>query len=170
MTAATKSRLDRSWLSRLRLRDYSLSETLNVNHLEGTKTVAKIATVAADGGAFSHEIDTLYSDYVTIDVVYSTLTATAAAYSTSLKLQQSDSAGSGQTDIGGVFTVTPVAGVTTGNHICRFNVDMRGKKRYLTVVANPAKPATVASVAHLGKTEDMPTTAAKTGVSNYVSG
>jgi hypothetical protein len=141
-----------------------------VNHLEGTKTVAKIAAVATDGGAFAHEIDTRYADYVAIDVVYSTLTATAAAYATSLKLQQSDSAGSGQTDIGGVFTVTPVAGVTTGNHICRFNVDMRGKKRYLTVVGNPAKPCTVASVANLGKMEDMPIDAAKAGVSNYVSG
>jgi hypothetical protein len=141
-----------------------------VNHLEGTKTVVKMATVASDGGSYSHEIDTRYADYVSIDVVYSTLTAAApGGYATSLKLQQSDASGSGQVDVPG-FTVTPVAGVTTGNHVCRFNVDMRGKKRYLTVVANPAKPATVASVARLAKMEDMPIDATTAGVSNYVSG
>jgi hypothetical protein len=140
------------------------------NQLEGTKTVVKVASVAADGGAFAHEIDTYGADYVSVDVVYSTFTATSAAYATSLKLQQSDASGSGQTDVGGVFTVTPVAGVTTGNHVARFNVDMRGKKRYLTVVGNPAKPATVCSVARLSKMEDEPYNATTAGVSNYVSG
>lgn len=140
-----------------------------MNHLEGTKTVVKVANVAADGGAFSHEIDTYGADYVSVDVVYSTFTATSAAYATTLKVQQSDTSGSGQTDIPGL-TVTATAGVTTGNHVARFNVDMRGKRRYLTVVGNPAKPATVASVARLGKNEDEPYNAATAGVSNYVSG
>jgi hypothetical protein len=140
-----------------------------VNHLEATKTVVKIASVAVDGGSFSHEIDTYGADYVSVDVCYSTFTATSSAYATSLKVQHSDTAGSGQQDVAGL-TVTPVAGLTTGNHVCRFNVDMRGKKRYLTVVGNPAKPATVASVARLGKVEDEPYNAATAGVSNYVSG
>ncbi len=140
-----------------------------MNHLEATKTVVKIASVAVDGGSFSHEIDTYGADYVSVDVCYSTFTATSSAYATSLKVQHSDTAGSGQQDVAGL-TVTPVAGLTTGNHVCRFNVDMRGKKRYLTVVGNPAKPATVASVARLGKVEDEPYNAATAGVSNYVSG
>jgi hypothetical protein len=139
------------------------------NPLEGTKTVVKVAAVTTDGGAFTHEIDTRYADYVSVDVVYSTFTATSTAYSTSLKVQESDTAGSGQTDVPGM-TVTPTAGLTTGNHVCRFNVDMRGRKRYVTVVGNPAKPATVASVARLGKVEDEPYNAATAGVSNYVSG
>lgn len=137
------------------------------NHLEGTKTVAKVASVATDGGAFSHEIDTYGADYVSVDVVYSTFTATSTAFATSLKVQHSDTSGSGQTDI---LTATAVAGVTTGHHVARFNVDMRGKKRYLTVVGNPAKPATVASVARLSKLEDEPYNAASAGVSVYVSG
>lgn len=140
-----------------------------MNHLEGTKSVVKIATVSTDGGSFSHEIDTYGSDYVSVDVCYSTFTATSAAYATTLKVQQSDVAGSGQQDVPGL-TVTAVAGLTTGNHVCRFNVDMRGKKRYLTVVGNPGKPATVASVARLGKVEDEPYNAITAGVSNYVSG
>ena len=140
-----------------------------MNHLEGTKTKVKIAAVASDGGSFSHEIDTLGSDYVSIDVVYSAFTATSSAYATSLKIQESDSAGSGQEDVSGL-SVTPTAGATTGNHVCRFNVDMRGRKRYLTVVANPSKPATVCSVARLAKCEDEPYDATTAGVSNYVSG
>jgi hypothetical protein len=139
-----------------------------VNHLEGTKTVVKIANVAADGGAFSHEIDTYGADYVSVDLCYSTFTATSAAYATVLKVQESDTAGSGQTDVPG-GTVTAVAGTTTGNHVARFNVDMRGRKRYITVVGNPGKPATVASVARLSKLEDEPYNAATANVSNYVS-
>lgn len=140
-----------------------------MNHLESTKTAVKIASVATDGGSFSHEIDTYGADYVSVDVCYSTFTATSAAYSTLLKVQESNVSGSGQTDVPGL-TVTAVAGVTTGNHVARFNVDMRGRKRYLTVVGNPAKPATVASVARLSKNEEEPYNAATAGVSNYVSG
>lgn len=140
-----------------------------MNHLEGTKTAVKIASVTTDGASFSHEIDTYGADYVSVDVCYSTFTATSAAYSTSLKVQESNASGSGQTDVPGL-TVTAVAGRTTGNHVARFNVDMRGRKRYLTVVGNPAKPATVASVARLSKNEDEPYDAATAGVSNYVSG
>jgi hypothetical protein len=140
-----------------------------VNHLEGTKTVVKIASVTTDGASFSHEIDTYGADYVSVDVCYSTFTATSAAYSTLLKVQESNVTNSGQTDVPGM-TVTAVAGRTTGNHVARFNVDMRGRKRYLTIVGNPAKPATVASVARLSKIEDEPYDAATAGVSNYVSG
>ena len=140
-----------------------------MNHLEGTKTVVNIANVAADNGSFTHEIDTRYADYVSVDVCYSTFTATSAAYASTLKVQESDVSGSGQVDVHGL-TVTAVAGVTTGNHVARFNVDVRGRKRYLTVVGNPAKPATVASVARLSKIEDEPYNAATANVSNYVSG
>lgn len=139
-----------------------------MNNLEGTKTVVKIASVTTDGGAFSHEIDTYGADYVSVDLCYSTFTATSSAYATSLKVQESDVTGTAQTDITGA-TLTAVAGLTTGNHVARFNVDMRGRKRYLTVVGNPAKPATVASVARLSKIEDEPYNAATANVSNYVS-
>lgn len=139
-----------------------------MNYLEGTKTVVKIANVTTDGGAFSHEVDTLGADYASVDVCYSTFTATSAAYSTVLKVQESDVAGSGQVDIPDAVAVA-TAGRTTGNHIARFNVDMRGRKRFLTVVGNPGKPATVASVARLSKLEDEPFNAASAGVSNYVS-
>lgn len=144
-----------------------------MNHLEGTKTSAKITASVATNATHSHEIDTYGADYASIDVVFSNFTASTANYATVLKLQQSDLAGSAQADIPG-YTVTATAGRTTGvglnGAVCRYNVDMRGKKRYLTVVATPSVAATIASVARLAKMEDMPTKASDAGVDNYVSG
>jgi hypothetical protein len=145
-----------------------------VNHLEGTKTSASISAAVATSGTHSHEIDTIGTDYASIDVVFSNFTAAATNYATVLKVQQSDTAGSGQTDLGGVFTVTAGAGRTTGvginGAVCRFNVDLRGKKRYLTVRATPGVAANIATVARLAKMEDMPTTATGAGVDAFVSG
>lgn len=144
-----------------------------MNHLEGTKTSAKITAAVATSGTHSHEIDTIGTEYASIDVVFSNFTAAAANYATVLKLQQSDVSGSGQTDLSG-FTVAAGAGRTTGvglnGAVCRFNVDLRGTKRYLTVVATPGVAANIASVARLGKAQEMPTTAASADVNNFVSG
>lgn len=144
-----------------------------MNHIEGTKTSAKISTSVSTSQTHSHEIDTYGADYVSVDVVFSNFSTATSSYASVLKLQQSDTAGSGQTDVSG-FTVTAGAGRTTGVGLngacCRFNVDMRGKKRYLTVVATPGNSAGVASVARLSKNEDMPTTASSANVDNFVSG
>lgn len=140
-----------------------------MNHLEGTKTVAKVSVAVAANATHSHEIDTLGADYASIDVVFSAFTAATTSYASVLKLQQSDVSGSGQADVSG-YTITAGAGSTTGGTgaVARFNVDLRGKKRYLTVVTTPGNAATVASVARLGKQEEMPITAADMGVNNVV--
>lgn len=144
-----------------------------MNHLEGTKTSARITASVAANATHSHEIDTYGADYASIDVVFSHFTAATSSYASVLKVQQSDVSGSGQTDLSG-FAVTAGAGRTTGVGIngatCRFNVDLRGKRRYLTVVATPGTPAGIATVARLSKMEDMPTKASDAGVDNYVSG
>jgi hypothetical protein len=145
-----------------------------VNHLEGTKTVAKITALVAENGTYTHEIDTLGARYVSLDVVYTAFTAATPAYAAVLKVQQSDTAGSGQVDLGGVFTVSTAgnAGAVSGNTgaTARFNIDLRGKKRYLTVVTSPGKQAGIASVARLSKMEDMPVERVAAGVNTYVSG
>ncbi len=140
-----------------------------MNHIEGTKTVAKVSVAVAANATHSHEIDTLGADYASIDVVFSAFTAATTSYASVLKLQQSDTAGSGQADVSG-YTITAGAGATTGGTgaVARFNVDMRGKKRYLTVVATPGNPATISTVARLSKLEDMPITAAAMGVNDVV--
>lgn len=140
-----------------------------MNHLEGTKTVAKVTVAVATNATHSHEIDTLGADYASIDIVYSAFSASTSSYASVLKLQQSDTSGSGQVDVTG-YSVTAGAGATTGSNgaVARFNVDMRGKKRYLTVVTTPGNAATVATVARLSKLEDMPITAAAMGVNDLV--
>lgn len=140
-----------------------------MNHLEGTKTVAKVSVAVAANATHSHEIDTLGADYASIDVVFSQFTAATTSYASVLKLQQSNTSGSGQADVSG-FTITAGAGSTTGGTgaVARFNVDLRGKSRYLTVVTTPGNAATIATVARLGKQEDMPITAAAMGVNDVV--
>jgi hypothetical protein len=140
-----------------------------VNHLEGTKTVAKVSVAVATSGTHSHEIDTLGADYASIDVVFSQFTAATTSYASVLKLQQSNTSGSGQADVSG-YTITAGAGATTGGvgAVARFNVDMRGRSRYLTVVATPGNAATISTVARLSKQEDMPITAAAMGVNDLV--
>lgn len=140
-----------------------------MNHLEGSKTLAKVSVAVATNATHSHEIDTYGADYASIDVVFSAFSATTSAYASVLKVQESNSSGSGQTDISG-YSITAGAGATTGNTgaVARFNIDVRGRKRYLTVVATPGNAATVATVARLDKLEDMPYTAAGMGVNNVV--
>lgn len=140
-----------------------------MNHLEGTKTVAKVGVAVAANATHSHEIDTLGADYASIDVVFSAFTAATSSYASVLKLQQSNTSGSGQADVSG-FSITAGAGSTTGGTgaVARFNVDLRGKQRYLTVVATPGNAATISTVARLGKQEDMPITAAAMGVNDVV--
>jgi hypothetical protein len=144
-----------------------------VNHLEGTKTVARISPSVAAGATHSTEIDTYGADYVSVDVVYSHFTAATTSYATVLKVQQSDTAGSGQVDVSGLSVVAG-AGRTTGvgvtGALARFNIDCRGKKRYLTVVTTPGNPAAVATVARLSKIEDMPVEKNAAGVDAFVSG
>jgi hypothetical protein len=149
-----------------------------VNHVEATKTVAKAATSVAIGATHSHEIDTLGYSYASIDVLYTPFTAAAGASSSSavLKLAQSDASGSGQVDIVGYVggtDFTPGDAVTATSSVgysCRFDVDLRGKKRYLTVYATPVSAVGVTTVARLSKGADGPVSASAKGVTNTVSG
>ena len=55
-------------------------------------------------------------------------------------------------------------------YVARFNVDMRGKRRYLTLYTSPGNTVAVSSVARLGRAEEAPVTAAGKGVGTLVSG
>jgi len=156
-----------------------------MNYLEGTKSDSAITVGVTTGQTHSHEIDTYGCNYASVDVVFSKFTAATSSYASVLKVQESDTSGSGHVDVPGM-TVTAGAGSTTGSNgaICRFNVDLRGRKRFLQVVATPGNSATVASVARLSKCEEMPTVAKQgdtvseqgnnslgyAGVNNFVSG
>ena len=142
-----------------------------MNHLSGSKSVTKAAASVAASATHSHEIDTLGFKYAAIDVVYSPFTAATAAYASVLKVQESDTSGSGQADVSGL-SVTAGAGSTTGaavGAVARFNVDLRGRKRYLTVVTSPGNTVAVVSSARLSKGEQHATDATTGGVNDYKS-
>jgi len=142
-----------------------------MNHASGNKSVTKAAASVAASATHSHEIDTLGFKYAAIDVVFSPFTAATAAYASVLKVQESDASGSGQADVSGL-SVTAGAGSTTGavvGAVARFNVDLRGRKRYLTVVTSPGNTVAIVSSARLGKAEQYPVTATESGVNSVAS-
>ena len=145
-------------------------------HTESTKSVSKVAASVASSGSLSHEIDTVNFDHLSIDVVFSPYTAATASAASVLKLQSSDASGSGQADLSGFvggtdFTVA--AGSTTGanvGYIHRFDVDLRGRKRYITVVATPGNTVAVASLARLSRGNEQTLDAAGKGVNTASAG
>jgi hypothetical protein len=142
-----------------------------MNHASGNKSVTKAASSVAASATHSHEIDTLGFKYAAIDVVFSPFTAATASYASVLKVQESDASGSGQADVSGL-SVTAGAGSTTGasvGAVARFNIDLRGRKRYLTVVTSPGNTVAVVTNARLSKAESSPTDATTAGVNNYAS-
>lgn len=149
-----------------------------MNHFEISKSATKIGTAdTATNATHQHSIDTLGFDYASIDVVFEPVAAagTNSAVAVALKLQEGDTTAS-YSDItafvgGGTggFTI-PTPDTTTDANVVRFDVDMRGRKRYLNVYATPNVASVVASAARLGKPEEGPTTAAGKGVLGAVSG
>lgn len=145
-----------------------------MNHLEGTKTNAKTVDIASSA-TMEHSIDTLGFDYASIDVAFEAVAAagTNSAVATALKLQSSDTNGTfvdltGY--VGGTSFTIPTPANTNDSVVVRFDVDLRGKKRYLNVVATPTSQSGIGSIVRLGKGEQHPTTAAGKGASVAVSG
>jgi hypothetical protein len=147
-----------------------------MNPVAATKSVEKIEASVANSATHSIEIDTLGFAYASIDVAFSPFTAAATAAATVLRLAQSNASGSGQTNVSGFvggtdFTVA--AGSTTGaavGYSHRFDIDLRGKSRYLTVYATPALTVGVATVARLSRGEAGPMDATSKGVNTQAVG
>jgi hypothetical protein len=141
-----------------------------MNHHSGARSVTKAAASVAANATHSHEIDTAGFKYASIDVIFSPFTAATSAYASVLKVQESDVSGSNQADVTGL-SVTAGAGSTAGNvgAVARFNVDLRGRKRFLTVVTSPGNTVAVATSARLSKAEQHATTATEAGVNNVAS-
>jgi hypothetical protein len=137
----------------------------------GSKSVTKAAASVAASATHSHEIDTKGFKYATIDVVYSPFTAATGTYASVCKVQEHDVTATGQTDVTGL-AITAGAGSTTGaavGAVARFNVDLRGRKRFLTVVTSPGNTVAVVTSARLSKAEVHGVTAAEVGVDNVAS-
>jgi hypothetical protein len=90
-----------------------------------------------------------------------------------LKLQHGDSTSS-YADlsgyVGGTSFTIPTPANTSADTVVRFDVDLRGKRRYLKVVATGNATGSVYSVARLGKPEDGPDTATEKGAAVAIVG
>lgn len=142
-----------------------------MNHLSGSKSVTRASASVAASATHSLEIDTLGFKYASIDVVFSPFTAATSSYASVLKVQESDASGSGQADVSGL-SVTAGAGSTTGasvGAVARFNVDLRGRKRYLTVVTSPGNTVAVVTSARLSKGETHAIDATAANVNDFRS-
>ena len=115
----------------------------------------------------TNEIDTFGFRYCTIIAI---LGATDFAL-TALKVQESDTSGSGMADVTGLVygaagaTALPVD--TDDNKIFVFYIDLKGRKRYLDVVATIGSGATggfIAILAQLSRAEESPNSLAERGI------
>jgi hypothetical protein len=141
------------------------------------KSVSKAEASVASSATHSLEIDTLGFAYASIDVYFTPFTAavnpTTAA--TVLRLAQSDTSGAAGTAnlyVQGVdYTVAAGTTATAGvGYAHRFDVDLRGKRRYLTVYATPASTVGVVTSCRLSKGEAGPMSASDKNVNTQVVG
>lgn len=143
------------------------------------KAVLVIAPVSKTNAATaSASFDTLGYDHATIDVAIPTADTTTDGVSL-LKLSESDDTTTSVTDIaqftGGTATSATVgfvlpAGKTSGNTLVKMNVDLKKRKRYLTLTINPRTTQLLAAVANLQMAEQEPVSAANAGVDVLVNG
>jgi len=147
-------------------------------HVAATKSVSKAETSVALTATHTLEIDTLGFEYASIDVLFSPFTSASGPTTAAnvLRVAQSDVSGSGQANLSGFvggtdFTVSSGSTATASvGYAQRFDIDLRGKKRYLTVYATPASTCGVVTSCRLGKGEAGPVSASDKGVNTMVAG
>jgi len=138
-------------------------------------------SVASGATATHTPIDTIGYDWATIDIMATTQAAsTQAGGPAVLKLQESDQTqASTFADVsgfrGGSAAATNVdfvlgIGSTSLPNAYKMNVDLRARKRYLSVLFSPQTTQSVVSVVNLGRPENAPASAIKAGVLNLVEG
>lgn len=114
-----------------------------------------------NGATASGNIDTLGFNWLTLDVVTSTSNDTTNNPSV-LKLSESD-----DTVVTNFSDITEFVGddsdgftipdaVTSGDWAVKFNVDLRGRKRYIKCSVSPVTTQVVAAVANLGVGDEAP--------------
>jgi hypothetical protein len=142
-------------------------------HGQSTKVVnlTPPAAIIDNSAVTVAELDTLGFDYCEI---YVALGATDIAM-TVLKVTESDTAGSGHADVTGLVfgTSTNTAGSTSAlptatddNDVFKFEIDLRGRKRYLDMgatVGDGTNGTYICIIAILSRAEAMPKTATLQG-------
>ena len=132
------------------------------------------------GSGVTNYIDTLGFAYAVIDVITQTTTGTMstlaiyeadATTSTSFAAIVALTGGTvTSTSAGFVIGTSPTAAQTSRAYVNSFNVDLRGRKRYLKAVVIPNSACTLTAIANLFKSQEQPYTAAKAMAATVVSG
>lgn len=129
------------------------------------------AAIVDDASWTTVEIDTLGFDYC---IILCNIGATDIAMA-ALKVQESDTTGTGFTDVTGLVygTSTDIDGETSSlpsatddNTIVGFLIDLRGRKRFLDLVATAGDGSTgtfMSAIALLGRAKEVPVDAAGLG-------
>lgn len=123
----------------------------------------------------SGNIDTMGYDFLSLDVITTTSNAVTNNPSV-LKLAESDdTVVSNFSDITefvgdgtGGFTIPDA--VTSGDWGVKFNVDLRGRKRYLKLSVSPVTTQTISGIGNLTKAEQSPVSATDANVKALVEG
>lgn len=129
--------------------------------------VTSPAAITDNASYTTNEIDTVGYDYVTI--IWQ-LGATDIAM-TALKVQESDTSGSGFADITGATFAGSLPSATDDNKLYAFFIDMRGRKRYLDLVATAGDGVAGtfgSAIAILSRGEQAPSTATLRGLGGQV--
>lgn len=130
-------------------------------HPQNYKFQKMIVPIDANGTTVTDtEVDTLGFDYLTVIVQLGNV----AANMTTLKLQESDSSGASEADFtGSAFTAPTAAG--GDNDVLVAFVDLRKRKRYISIVATAGAGATlISAIGILSRAEVTPTSATERGV------
>lgn len=117
-----------------------------------------------DNAAFTtNEIDTIGFRHLTIYVMLGALDIALAAF----KATQSDTAGSGHSDISGADFAAALPAATADNNIYAIHIDLLGKKRYidLTLTGGDGSTGTyLCAWGVLSRGEEAPNSASERGV------
>lgn len=138
------------------------------------KLVALKPASIATNATSSTVIDTLGYDHCMLDITLDSQSSTTSAPAV-LKLSESDDTTTTVTDVtafvgggAGGFTIPNSGSAAT---IVTFNVDLRARKRYLTLKVTPGDAAQICSaIANLSRGEQAPTSATLAGCAARVSG
>jgi hypothetical protein len=125
----------------------------------------------------SGNVDTLGADFLVLDV-YATTSNAATNNMSVLKLAESDdTVVTNFSDISGFvgdtdFTIPTAVTAATSNTlpVAKFNVDLKGVKRYVKISASPVTTQTIHASGNLYRNEESPRTASKANAGVLVEG
>ena len=129
--------------------------------LQNAKFVQMIDPIDTTGATVTDiEVDTLGYHYLTVIVS----TGNVAANMTALKLQESDTTGASEADFTGSAFTAPTAAAGDNDTLVAF-VDLRKRKRFISIVATGGAGATlISAVGILTRADVSPTSATERGI------